>query len=85
MDLLSQFLAQECTQHVRELLEGAVRDGALEEPSFELNRFSVRVLRGSNEVVLEDLLDSTEAGVQRLALDRFVAAVRAGPAAPGSE
>lgn len=45
-------------------------------PHFEFNRFEVTIEREANIVVLEDVLDATEAGVQHVPLAEFTAALR---------
>jgi hypothetical protein len=71
--LLEEFLAQECTPHVRRLLADAIADTLTSHHRFEFNRFEVTIDRNSNEVVLEDVLDTSPAGVNRLSLARFAA------------
>lgn len=78
-DLLEQFLTQECTAHVRRLLEDAIADMASPRPRFEFNRFEVTVEREANVVVLEDVLDATDAGVRRVPLGQFTAALKRVP------
>lgn len=73
--LLRQFLAEECTPHVRRLLEDAIADTATSHARFEFNRFEVTIKRDSKMAILEDALDATEAGVQRLPLAEFANAV----------
>jgi hypothetical protein len=73
--LLEQFLAQECTFYVRQLLEEATADASAPRPHFEFNRFEVTVERDDSVVLLEDVLDSTEADVQRVPLAEFVKAI----------
>lgn len=75
-DLLEQFLTQECTEHVRRLLEGAISDSATPRPHFEFNRFEITIEREASVVVLEDVLDATEAGVRHVPLAEFTAALR---------
>jgi hypothetical protein len=64
-DLLEQFLTQECTAHVRSLLEGAISDSVTPRPHFEFNRFEITIDRVANIVVLQDVLDATAAGVRQ--------------------
>ncbi len=75
-DLLEQFLTQECTAHVRRLLEDAIADSVTPRPHFEFNRFDITIERDANIVVLEDLLDATEAGVRHVPLAEFTASLR---------
>jgi hypothetical protein len=74
-DLLDQFVSQECTGHVRHLLLIAIAEVAMELPHFEFNRFSITIERDHANVVVRDVLDSSESGVENVALARFVAAL----------
>lgn len=75
-DLLEQFISQECTAYVRRLLEDAIADPATPCTRFEFNRFEITIDREGNIVVLEDVLDATEAGVRSVPLAEFTAALR---------
>jgi hypothetical protein len=75
-DLLQQFINQECTAYVLRLLEDAIADSATPRPHFEFNRFEITIERQANIVVLEDVLDGTEAGVRRVPLPEFTKALR---------
>ena len=75
-DLLDQFIAQECTEYVRRLLEDAIADSATPRPRFEFNRFEITIEREGNMVVLEDVLDATAVGVRHIPLAEFTAALR---------
>ena len=75
-DLLEQFITQECTAYVRRILEDAIADSATPRPRFEFNRFEITIEREANIVVLEDVLDATEAGVRHVPLAEFTAALR---------
>jgi hypothetical protein len=68
MNLLEQFMVQECTPHVRRLLKEAIAGTSMARHRFEFNRFEVTIDRDNDEVVLEDVLDATEAGVDRIPL-----------------
>jgi hypothetical protein len=59
--------------YVQRLLEDAIHDAAILRPRFEFNRFEVTVERADNVVILEDVLDATEA--QTLRLPEFVHAL----------
>lgn len=74
-ELLHQFLAQECTGYVRQLLEAAIADHAAPRPHLEFNRFEVTIDRDRSMVILEDVLDSTERGVQHVPLEEFASAL----------
>ena len=73
--LLEQFLAEECTPHVRKLLEDALANPGAAASHFEFNRFGVTLGRSPASVVLEDVLDASEAGVQQVSLEEFTAAL----------
>ena len=79
-DLLKQFVTEECNAHVRRLLEDAIADLAAARPHFEFNRFEITIERKRNIVVLEDVLDATEAGVRHVPLAEFTAALKQCPA-----
>jgi hypothetical protein len=71
-DLLEQFLAQECSLYVRQLLQRVIADTSVVRPHLQFNRFEVTVERHANMVLLEDVLDATETGTQRVPLSRFM-------------
>lgn len=73
---LEQFITQECTAYVRRLLEDAIADSATPRPHFEFNRFEIAIEREANIVVLEDVLDATQAGVRQVPLAEFTAALK---------
>lgn len=77
--LLDQFLAEECTSHVRDLVMGGLEAGKSgvgpRRKRFEFNRFEVLFDLDEGEVVIEDVLDATEAGVQRIPIAVFSAAL----------
>lgn len=73
--LLEQFLSSECTSHVRQLLESAINDMSVLQPFFEFNRFEITIDRENNIVVLADVLDASDAGVQRVPLSAFMKAM----------
>lgn len=75
-DLLEQFITQECTAYVRRMIEDAIADSSTPRPHFEFNRFEITIERQANIVVLEDALDATEAGVQRVPLAEFTDTLR---------
>lgn len=76
IDLLEQFVTQECTAHVRRLLEDAISDSSTPRPHFEFNRFEITSKRQASIVVLKDVLDATEAGVRRVPLPELTDALR---------
>ena len=73
-DLLERFINEECTADVRRLLEDAIADST-KRPYFEFNLFEITIERESNTVLLQDVLDATEAGVRRVPLAEFTAAL----------
>ena len=73
--LLDQFLAQECSPYIRQLLEEAIADTSRVRPRLEFNRFEVTIERDASEVIIEDVLDASEAGVQNVSLDDFADAL----------
>lgn len=73
--LLEQFLAQDCTPDVRQLLEDAISNAVLRFPHFEFNRFDIVVDRSSNTVRIEDDLDPSPEGKQTIRLDEFLASL----------
>lgn len=74
-NLLEQFITQECTAHVRRLLEDAIADVATLRHHLEFNRFEVTIEHDANIVTLEDVIDPTEAGVARVPLAEFTSAL----------
>jgi len=81
--LLDQFLAEECTPHVRDLVREALdagRSGAgPRRRRFEFNRFEVTFDLDEGDVLIEDVLDATEAGAQRVSAAEFSAALEKEP------
>jgi hypothetical protein len=73
--LLDQFLAEECTRYVRRLLTEAIADTAIVRPHFEFNRFEVTVDRIRNGVIIEDVLDPSDAGSQTVTINEFLNAL----------
>jgi hypothetical protein len=82
MDLLHQFLDQEATPHVRELLLQALStmDEAKGVREFTFNRFNVLVDTQKGTVALQDDLDTSEIGELELSLTEFAAALAGGDA-----
>ena len=76
---LDQFLAEECTPYVRDLVTGGLAAGrssaGLRRRHFEFNRFEVTFDLDKGEVLIEDVLDATEAGTQRIPIAEFSAAL----------
>jgi hypothetical protein len=73
--LLDQFLAEECTPYVRRLLEEALADTSSQRHHFEFNRFEVTFERETDIAILEDVLDTTPAGTQRVPLAELASAL----------
>lgn len=77
--LLDQFLAEECTPYVRDLVKSGLeagRSGAGPRTGrFEFNRFEVAFDLDEGGVLIEDVLDATEAGAQRFSIAEFSAAL----------
>jgi hypothetical protein len=72
--LLERFLVEECTPHVRRLLEDAIADLSARR-HFEFNQFEVTIERDKKLVVLQDVLDATETGQLQIGLGEFVSAL----------
>jgi hypothetical protein len=81
--LLDQFLAEECTPYVRDLVRGGLEAGRSgagpRRKRFEFNRFEVTFDLDEGDVLIEDVLDATEAGAQRIPITEFSAALSKGP------
>jgi hypothetical protein len=73
--LLEQFIAEECTPHVRGLLAAALTGDAPAHARFEFNRFELAIDRDAGVAIVNDILDVTEAGEQRVSLASLVAAL----------
>jgi hypothetical protein len=77
--LLEQFLVEECTSYVRDLVERGLDAGesgaGLRKQRFEFNRFEVTFDLDEDDVLIEDVLDATDAGAQRLPIAEFSAAL----------
>jgi hypothetical protein len=75
-DLLEQFLAEECTPYVRDLLGSAMKTSSGPEVKrFEFNRFEVTLHLRTKEVILEDVLDLDQSGTQKIPMKDFLAAL----------
>jgi len=77
--LLDQFLAEECTPYVRELVMSGLEAGRTgagpRRRRFEFNRFEVTFDLDEDDVLIEDVLDATEAGVQHIRVAEFSTAL----------
>ena len=78
--LLEEFLEQEATPNVRELLRDAMeagRSGAGPRRwEFNFDRFDVTFDLDEGDVLIQDDLDVTEAGSRRIPVAEFLAALR---------
>jgi len=76
-----QFLDEECTPHVRDLVRNGLEAGESgagpRSWRFEFNRFEIAFDLDRDEVVIEDVLDPAEAGAQRIPIAEFSAALTA--------
>lgn len=81
--LLDQFLTEECTPYVRDLVRSGLdagRSGAgPRRKRFEFNQFEVTFDLDEGDVLIEDVLDTTEAGSQRIPIAEFSAALNKKP------
>lgn len=77
--LFEQFLTEECTPYLRDLirtgLEAAVSSAGPRTKRFEFNRFELTFDLDEGDVLIEDVLDTTKAGAQRIPLAEFSAAL----------
>lgn len=81
--LLDQFLAEECTPAVRDLVRSCLDSGRSSagqlRKRLEFNRFEVSFDIREGDVVIEDVLDATAAGVQRISIAEFLTALAEHP------
>ncbi len=77
--LLDQFLAEECTPYVRDLVRSGLEAGKSgagpRRKLFEFNRFEVTFDLDEGDVLIEDVLDPTEAGTLHVPITEFSAAL----------
>jgi hypothetical protein len=73
--LLEQFLTDDCTPYVRELLTSAMAEPSASQLRFEFNRFEVTVAPDGALVLIDDVLDPSEAGEQRVTRQQFLQAL----------
>jgi len=73
--LLDQFLSQECTQYVRQLLDDAIANTSVPSARFEFNRFEVTIQHEGGVVLLVDILEPADVGAQSVPLAEFGAAL----------
>jgi hypothetical protein len=81
MSLLEQFLTEECTPYVCRLLLDALQDAraglAPRRKRLEFNRFEILFDLDEGDVTIEDVLEATNLGVQRVSVTEFSRALRA--------
>lgn len=77
--LLERFPATECTPYVRDLVLTALEAGRSatgpRRKRFELDLFELTFDLDEGEVVIEDLLNASEAGAQRVRIEEFSGAL----------
>ena len=77
--ILEQFIEEECTPYVRDLIKSALETGnsgvGPRTRRFEFNRFDVVFDLNKKDVLIEDVLDFTQAGAQRVSIAEFLAAL----------
>lgn len=73
--LLEQFLTDDCTPYARELLMSAMGGPSASQLRFEFNRFEVTVEPDRDSVLIEDVLNPSEAGEQRVTTQEFLRAL----------
>jgi hypothetical protein len=77
--LLEQFVEEECTPYVKQMISRAL-DAAETGASpalqhFEFNRFDLTIDAEEGMVTLQDVLDATAAGSQQISLHEFAVAI----------
>jgi hypothetical protein len=81
--LLERFLAEECTPYVRDLVRTALEAGRAaagpRRKRFEFNLFEVTFDLDEGEVLIEDVLNASGGGAQRIPVDEFSAALNKKP------
>jgi hypothetical protein len=74
-EILSEFLAFECDDYVKSLIRDAVQksnlDKNLKVKKFEFDRFNITMDFENQVVLVEDVLDASEAGTGQFDLDEF--------------
>ncbi|MGJ5140068.1 hypothetical protein ACQR1V_18935 [Bradyrhizobium oligotrophicum] len=70
--LLEQFLTHECTPHVKDLLTRAMAEASASRWRFEFNRFELSLQADGESVLIVDVLDSSEAGEQRVTTQQLL-------------
>jgi hypothetical protein len=79
--LLEQFLSEECTPYVRHVVLQALNSsktvGLARMKRFEFNRFDLTIDYDEGVATVEDILDATAAGSQRVSLAELASAIDA--------
>ena len=73
--LLKQFIEEEGTPYVCHLLKGALEVSTSPSKRFEFNRFEGTIDHERYMVLVDDILDATDAGVLRVPLEEFATAL----------
>jgi hypothetical protein len=85
-ELLEKFLVQECTSHIKGMLQTAIERVERSEERFAFNLFEITIQHEAGVVIVEDVLDATSAGAQQVPLDEFALSLARWSARPtGSE
>ena len=63
------------SDYVRDLLRKSIEDRSLMAEKFEFNRFEVTIDRASGSVLLEDVLDASVSGAERIGIEDFALAL----------
>lgn len=82
-DLLESFLSEDCTENARTLLEDAINDTGRVRIHFDFNRFEVTIEREKNVVILQDDLDTTDAGTVLMPIAEFATVLKRRTAVSG--
>jgi hypothetical protein len=77
--LLEQFLSEECTPYVRQMILAAVetRRTQMRTLDFEFNRFNLKLDFDAEQATVSDETDVSEAGLLEVPLSLFLTAIRA--------
>ena len=80
--ILDRFLADEANDDVRGLLREALHDLSVPLRRFELNLFEVTIDHEARSVVIDDVLDATEAGTIIIPIAELASAIKKTAALP---
>lgn len=79
LTLMEQFIKEECTPYVRGLVLAALEAGGdgsgPSKKHFEFNRFEITLDLEEGVVLIEDVLDASDVGAQRVPIGEFSAAL----------